>query len=355
MTLDLDEILKQSGIGDEDLQDDSCFENIPNMSMQNDASSNGYQYNAGSQSAASAPPMQTQSTVKPNGSLNKSNSDLPVNILSPHVHVLQPTTHLPKGGRSNNNKNGSNASPVGAGSSSKKTMPKKSPAKRKTSDVSIDEPPSKISTTYQVNNKPVNNMSPKFTPSPAFNNSPNNSSKNVAKKNSPKMAQNNNNNSINNNNYNSNVTNSPVTNANKKKPSPKRPPVTPKGGPAKNVPVKRPMVSAPVTPTPSPQPTAPAALSTTPVNSSVGTPVNGSTSGTQRVVHTIQLTPQNQQLLRNIQVQINRLMSLPKRNDTEQTALQKLIFLQQQVIATGTPVSNPAGNVSHRFFLLLLW
>lgn len=38
---------------------------------------------------------------------------------------------------------------------------------------------------------------------------------------------------------------------------------------------------------------------------------------------------------RNIQAQISRLLSLPKRNETEQTALQKLIVLQQQVISTG--------------------
>jgi hypothetical protein len=55
----------------------------------------------------------------------------------------------------------------------------------------------------------------------------------------------------------------------------------------------------------------------------------------------VSLTPQNQQLLRNIQIQIARLVSLSSRNETEETALQKLRHLQQQVIATGIPVPNP--------------
>jgi hypothetical protein len=83
-------------------------------------------------------------------------------------------------------------------------------------------------------------------------------------------------------------------------------------------------------------------------NAIASIPSSNMPTGTTRIVQTIQLTPQNQQLLRNIQAQIARLLSLQKRNDTEQTALQKLIVLQQQVIATGIPVPNPAhlNNVS---------
>ncbi|ODN01636.1 hypothetical protein Ocin01_05029 [Orchesella cincta] len=72
------------------------------------------------------------------------------------------------------------------------------------------------------------------------------------------------------------------------------------------------------------------------------TSVTTSNTGVTRVVQTIQLTPQNQQLLRNIQTQIQKLCALPKRSETEQSALQKLVVLQQQVIATGIPVPNPA-------------
>jgi len=87
-----------------------------------------------------------------------------------------------------------------------------------------------------------------------------------------------------------------------------------------------------------PPPAAPPAVSV----------VTTQTAGPTRIVQTVQLTPQNNQLLRNIQAQINRLAMLPSRNITEQTAYEKLIVLQQQVIATGVPVPTPhhLNNVS---------
>lgn len=64
-------------------------------------------------------------------------------------------------------------------------------------------------------------------------------------------------------------------------------------------------------------------------------------AGPRRIVQTIQLSPQNQMLLKNIQAQIQKLVSLTTRNEIEESALQKLISLQSQVINTGKQVPNP--------------
>jgi len=164
----------------------------------------------------------------------------------------------------------------------------------------------------------------------------------------------NNNNNSNNNKRKANTN----TTANKKNSSPfstKSPMNVSKGSTNKSTPTNTP--SACTTPVTSfSNQTNPSIFSTNvPVSSNITsnastTPTTNNSTG-QRVVqyNTIQLTPQNQQLLRNIQAQISRLVALATRNENEETALQKLIYLQQQVIATGTPVLHP-NQVRKRFY-----
>ncbi|XP_021950722.2 BRD4-interacting chromatin-remodeling complex-associated protein isoform X2 [Folsomia candida] len=313
VTLDLEQLLKQSGIMDEDLQDDSSFDF--SFSSQ-DATQNGFDIDF----------LQTPSEVKTLNSLQ-----------DPGVNSSGKT----KGG---GKKRPSTSGGSTGGSSNKK---KKSPQKQKPPTPPPPPPPTPPtprsrpkkkggggnqkadSKTENSKNEPVKKVSSlddimssiDAVANAACSPSPPSSPASSLPLSSPARVL------------------TPAT------PAPMTPtsPAIPSSIKQPSTPIQQVQVMAPVTPTSS----SLVSIASNGINNNPN-PVaslvssNAATRTTTRIVQTIQLTPQNQHLLRNIQAQISRLLSLPKRNETEQTALQKLIVLQQQVISTGIPVPNPS-------------
>ena len=323
VTLDLEQLLKQSGIMDEDLEDDGCgsfadfFSPCPQeepVTPVHIPQENGLQQHKAFNNNNNSTPI--NNNYKPNGTQSVSYNDL-----AQHVHVLKPSAKT-KQKHPNIPKNQKNIvsvpTPVPP-----PPPPKKPPAKSKSKKKAAE---AAAAVTIKQEYIPTPTPPPKPPPKSKAKGKKATAAAIANAAAAAIVAQ---------------VKVEPVqkntisTNSNFVTP-PKK---SPKGKGKKNPPkIKSEPISSPA---PAPYVPSPNIVNSNTPSPSPDPMITPQSTTTTRIVQTIQLTPQNQQLLRNIQAQIQRLLSLSKRNETEQTALQKLIVLQQQVIATGTPVPNP--------------
>jgi len=303
VTLDLEQLLKQSGIMDEDLEDDGFTFGDFFASPATEAENGGNGI------------LQSEEPIQQNGIHNNNNNNINNNnnnsqkdfykpngtVAAPftptvptHSHILKPSTK---------SKQRKSVVKVELVSSPPSALPiPKTPAKKSKKKAAAVAVCNAEFSSSSANSSPV---TPKATPK---------RKKGKQSPEEPKV------NTITNSNF---ISTTPVTSKKSKAKAKKKVEVKTEEGPYEVSPSSQTPTISPTIPPPQ-------------------TP--------RRIVQTIQLTPQNQTLLRNIQAQIQKLLSLTTRNDVEENALQKLINLQSEVIKTGTPVPNPPHLQTVRTF-----